>query len=239
MHSSNAVVGRSRFPIAKPTITIRFRSVCLVKITDTVSADRLGREGCAYFPEARWRHRPMSEGWPPGLCGRTRVQTEAIWHRLNGPFPGGYGTGAGIASICHFGDLHRAGDLYREAAAPACWTAGRPVRVLRCRLIASLHGIARKHLEPWPRDRRPLPPPGCRGANGGIRQVPACASAALDEASLPGLSSRRLQARGAGQGPDDLPRGQEFLDYTHRRSAAPAPSKSSAGVVLAGGTAGP
>ncbi len=86
-------------PVAyqEPTDHNRFRSVCLVKITD--SDGRVGwGEACSYFPEATRATAAIIDGLAPLVIGQNPQHTEAIWHQLKA-HSWWYGTGVGIASF--------------------------------------------------------------------------------------------------------------------------------------------
>ncbi|KPP83679.1 MAG: L-alanine-DL-glutamate epimerase and related enzymes of enolase superfamily [Rhodobacteraceae bacterium HLUCCA08] len=122
----------------EPTDHNRFRSVCLVKITDTDGRTGWG-EGCAYFPEATLATARIVEGMAPLVVGQNPLQTEAIWHRLK-DHSWWYGTGAGIASIAISGIDIALWDLKgKQLGASVLDLLGGPVRDA-LPAIASLHG---------------------------------------------------------------------------------------------------
>ena len=87
-------------PVAyqEPTDHNRFRSVCLVKITD--SDGRVGwGEACSYFPEATRATAAIIDGLAPLVIGQNPQHSEAIWHQLKA-HSWWYGTGGGDCVFC-------------------------------------------------------------------------------------------------------------------------------------------
>ena len=122
----------------EPTDHNRFRSVCLVKITDTDGRIGWG-EGCAYFPEATLATAKIVEGLSDHVVGQSPLHVEAIWHKLKA-HTWWYGTGAGIASIAISGIDIALWDLKGKVlGARVLDLLGGPVRE-RLPAIASLHG---------------------------------------------------------------------------------------------------
>lgn len=81
----------------EPTDHNRFRSVCLVKITD--DEGRIGwGECCTYFPEASRAAAPLVDGLAEFVVGRDPLHTEAIW-RATREHAWWYGTDSGIAAM--------------------------------------------------------------------------------------------------------------------------------------------
>ncbi len=122
----------------EPTDHNRFRSVCLVKITD--SDGRVGwGEACAYFPEATLAVTKIIEGLAPIVIGQHPLHVEAIWLKLK-EHSWWYGTGAGIASLAISGIDIALWDLKGKALQTSVLDLlGGPVRD-RLPAIASLHG---------------------------------------------------------------------------------------------------
>lgn len=122
----------------EPTDHNRFRSVCLVKITD--SDGRVGwGEACAYFPEATLAVTKIVEGLAPIVIGQTPLHTEAIWLKLK-EHSWWYGTGAGIASLAISGIDIALWDLKgKQLQTSVLDLLGGPVRN-QLPAIASLHG---------------------------------------------------------------------------------------------------
>ena len=81
----------------EPTDHDRFRSVCLVRITDTDGRIGWG-ESCAYFPEASLATAKIIEGLAEIVIGEKILNHESIWLKLK-EHTWWYGTGSGIASI--------------------------------------------------------------------------------------------------------------------------------------------
>lgn len=128
------------FPVSyrEPTDHNRFRSVCLVKITDKDGRVGWG-EGCAYFPEATLATAKIVEGLAELVVGQSALHTETIWHKLKA-HSWWYGTGAGIASIAIAGIDIALWDLKgKQLGARVLDLLGGPVRD-RLPAIASLHG---------------------------------------------------------------------------------------------------
>lgn len=122
----------------EPTDHNRFRSVCLVKITDRDGRVGWG-ESCAYFPEATLATARIIEGLAPIVIGRNPMHTEAIWHDLK-QHSWWYGTGAGIASIAISGIDIALWDLKgKQLGVSVLDLLGGPVRDT-LPAIASLHG---------------------------------------------------------------------------------------------------
>ncbi len=122
----------------EPTDHNRFRSVCLVKITD--SDGRVGwGEACAYFPEATLAVTKIVEGLAPIVIGQPPLHTEAIWLKLK-EHSWWYGTGAGIASLAISGIDIALWDLKgKQLQTSVLDLLGGPVRN-QLPAIASLHG---------------------------------------------------------------------------------------------------
>ncbi|MBO6639342.1 MAG: mandelate racemase/muconate lactonizing enzyme family protein [Roseitalea sp.] len=128
------------FPVSyrEPTDHNRFRSVCLVKITDSDGAFGWG-EGCAYFPEATRAAQKLIEGFAPLVVGESPLHIERIWLKLK-EHSWWYGTGAGIASIAISAIDIALWDLKgKRLNASVLDLLGGPVRD-RLPAIASLHG---------------------------------------------------------------------------------------------------
>ena len=122
----------------EPTDHNRFRSVCLVKITDADGRVGWG-ESCAYFPEATRATAKIIEGLAPLVEGRDALHTEAIWHSLK-DHSWWYGTGAGIASIAISGIDIALWDLKgKQLGVSVLDLLGGPVQD-KLPAIASLHG---------------------------------------------------------------------------------------------------
>lgn len=122
----------------EPTDHNRFRSVCLVKITDTDGRVGWG-ECCAYFPEATLATTKIIEGLAPIVIGQNPLHIEAIWHKLK-EHSWWYGTGAGIASIAISGIDIALWDLKGKLLGVSVLDLlGGPVRTA-LPAIASLHG---------------------------------------------------------------------------------------------------
>lgn len=122
----------------EPTDHNRFRSVCLVKITDTDGRIGWG-ESCAYFPEATLSTTKIIEGLAPIVIGQNPLHTETIWHKLK-EHSWWYGTGAGIASIAISGIDIALWDLKgKQLGVSVLDLLGGPVREA-LPAIASLHG---------------------------------------------------------------------------------------------------
>lgn len=122
----------------EPTDHNRFRSVCLVKITDTDGRVGWG-EACTYFPEATRAAAQIIAGLAPLVVGQSPVQTEAIWQQLHA-HSWWYGTGAGIAAMAISGIDIALWDLKgKQLDTSVLDLLGGPVRE-RLPAIASLHG---------------------------------------------------------------------------------------------------
>ncbi|MFV0335025.1 MAG: mandelate racemase/muconate lactonizing enzyme family protein [Tropicimonas sp.] len=122
----------------EPTDHNRFRSVCLVRITDTDGRVGWG-EACTYFPEATRAAVPIIEGLADIVIGQSPLHTEAIWHKLREQ-TWWYGTGAGIASMAISGIDIALWDLKgKQLGASVLDLLGGPARE-RLPAIASLHG---------------------------------------------------------------------------------------------------
>jgi L-alanine-DL-glutamate epimerase-like enolase superfamily enzyme len=137
VHSVEAI------PVAyrEPTDHNRFRSVCLVKITDTDGRVGWG-ESCAYFPEASRAAGKIIEGLAPLVIGQSPLHTETIWLKMK-EHSWWYGTGAGIVSIAISGIDIALWDLKgKQLNARVLDLLGGPVRD-RLPAIASLHGTYR------------------------------------------------------------------------------------------------
>lgn len=128
------------FPVSyqEPTDHNRYRSVCLVKITDTDGRVGWG-ESCAYFPEATLATAKIIEGLAQIVIGQNTLHTEAIWHKLK-EHSWWYGTGSGIASIAISGIDIALWDLKgKQLGLSVLDLLGGPVRD-KLPAIASLHG---------------------------------------------------------------------------------------------------
>lgn len=122
----------------EPTDHNRFRSVCLVKITDTDGRIGWG-EACAYFPEATFATAKIIDGMADIVIGQNPLHTEAIWYKLK-DHSWWYGTGAGIASIAISGIDIALWDLKgKQLGVSVLDLLGGPVRDT-LPAIASLHG---------------------------------------------------------------------------------------------------
>ena len=122
----------------EPTDHNRFRSVCLVKITDTDGRVGWG-EACSYFPEATRAAACIIEGMAELVVGQSPLHTEAIWHKLK-DHSWWYGTGAGTASMAISGIDIALWELNGiQLGASVLDLLGGPVRE-RLPAIASLHG---------------------------------------------------------------------------------------------------
>ena len=122
----------------EPTDHNRFRSVCLVKITD--SDGRVGwGEACSYFPEATLAAAKIVDGLAQIVIGQLALHTEAIWLKLK-DHSWWYGTGAGLVSIAISGIDIALWDLKgKQLGVSVLDLLGGPVRD-RLPAIASLHG---------------------------------------------------------------------------------------------------
>ena len=128
------------FPVSyqEPTDHNRYRSVCLVKITDTDGRVGWG-ECCAYFPEATLATAKIVEGFAQVVIGQNTLHTEAIWYKLK-EHSWWYGTGSGIASIAISGIDIALWDLKgKQLGLSVLDLLGGPVRD-KLPAIASLHG---------------------------------------------------------------------------------------------------
>ncbi len=128
------------FPVSyqEPTDHNRYRSVCLVKITDTDGRVGWG-ECCAYFPEATLATAKIVEGLAQVVIGQNTLHTEAIWYKLK-EHSWWYGTGSGIASIAISGIDIALWDLKgKQLGLSVLDLLGGPVRD-KLPAIASLHG---------------------------------------------------------------------------------------------------
>ncbi len=128
----------------EPTDHNRYRSVCLVRVTD-----RDGRVGwgecCSYFPEATLATAKLVEGLAEIVVGLNPLHTEAIWRALK-DHTWWYGAGAGIASIAISGIDIALWDLKGKIlGASVLDLLGGPVRD-HLPAIASLHGT-KVHIE--------------------------------------------------------------------------------------------
>ncbi|MEM1065741.1 MAG: mandelate racemase/muconate lactonizing enzyme family protein [Pseudomonadota bacterium] len=122
----------------EPTDHNRFRSVCLVKITDADGRVGWG-EACTYFPEASRAAAHIVEGFAPLVIGQSPYHIEAIWHTLKA-HSWWYGTGTGIASFAISGIDIALWDLKgKQLNASVLELLGGPVRE-HLPAIASLHG---------------------------------------------------------------------------------------------------
>ena len=122
----------------EPTDHDRFRSVCLVRITD--SDGRIGwGECCAYFPEASLATAKIVEGLAEIVVGERILNHESIWLKLK-EHTWWYGTGSGIASIAISGIDIALWDLKGKLLETSVLDLlGGPVHE-RLPAIASLHG---------------------------------------------------------------------------------------------------
>ncbi len=122
----------------EPTDHNRYRSVCLVKITDTDGRVGWG-ESCSYFPEATLATAKIVEGLGQIIIGQNALHTEAIWYKLK-EHSWWYGTGSGIASIAISGVDIALWDLKgKQLGVSVLDLLGGPVRDT-LPAIASLHG---------------------------------------------------------------------------------------------------
>lgn len=122
----------------EPTDHNRFRSVCLVKITDTDGRVGWG-EACTFFPEASRAAAKIIEGLADLVIGQSAQHVETIWHSLK-QHTWWYGTGAGIVSFAISGIDIALWDLKgKQLGASVLDLLGGPVRD-RLPAIASLHG---------------------------------------------------------------------------------------------------
>ncbi|MFV0384991.1 mandelate racemase/muconate lactonizing enzyme family protein [Paracoccus sp. (in: a-proteobacteria)] len=122
----------------EPTDHNRFRSVCLVRITDSDGRTGWG-EACAFFPEATLAAAKIVEGMAPLVIGQNPLHTEAIWLKLKDQ-SWWYGTGSGIASLAISGIDIALWDLKgKQLGVSVLDLLGGPVRD-RLPAIASLHG---------------------------------------------------------------------------------------------------
>ncbi len=122
----------------EPTDHNRFRSVCLVKITDAEGRVGWG-EACTYFPEASRAAAQIIEGFAPLVIGQSPRDIEAIWQALKA-HSWWYGTGTGIASFAISGIDIALWDLKgKQLGTSVLDLLGGPVREA-LPAIASLHG---------------------------------------------------------------------------------------------------
>lgn len=122
----------------EPTDHNRFRSVCLVKITDTDGRVGWG-EACTFFPEASRAAAKIIEGLADLVIGQSAQHVETIWRSLK-EHTWWYGTGAGIVSFAISGIDIALWDLKgKQLGASVLDLLGGPVRD-RLPAIASLHG---------------------------------------------------------------------------------------------------
>jgi L-alanine-DL-glutamate epimerase-like enolase superfamily enzyme len=122
----------------EPTDHNRYRSVCLVKITDAEGRTGWG-ECCTYFPEATRAAVKIVEGLAAIVVGQNALHTEAIWLKLK-EHSWWYGTGAGIASLAISGIDIALWDLKGKTLGVSVLDLlGGPVRE-NLPAIASLHG---------------------------------------------------------------------------------------------------
>lgn len=128
------------FPVSyqEPTDHNRFRSVCLVKITDKEGRVGWG-ECCAYFPEATLAAAKLVEGLAEIVVGQNVLHTQTIWRKLH-EHSWWYGTGAGLASIAISGIDIALWDLKGKALnVSVLELLGGPAHD-KMPAIASLHG---------------------------------------------------------------------------------------------------
>ena len=87
------------FPVSyqEPTDHNRFRSVCLVKITDSEGRSGWG-ECCTYFPEASKAAAELVKGLTPIVVGRSPLHTNDIWREMR-VHTWWYGSGQGLCSM--------------------------------------------------------------------------------------------------------------------------------------------
>ena len=122
----------------EPTDHDRFRSVCLVRITDTDGRIGWG-ECCAYFPEASLATAKIVEGLADIVVGERILNHESIWLKLK-EHTWWYGTGSGIASVAISGIDIALWDLKGKLLETSVLDLlGGPVHE-RLPAIASLHG---------------------------------------------------------------------------------------------------
>ena len=122
----------------EPTDHNRFRSVCLVRITDKDGRVGWG-EACSYFPEATLAAARIIEGLSGLVVGRNPLHTEAVWLKLK-DHTWWYGTGFGVASLAISGIDIALWDLKgKQLNTGVLDLLGGPVRS-RLPAIASLHG---------------------------------------------------------------------------------------------------
>lgn len=122
----------------EPTDHNRFRSVCLVRITDKDGRVGWG-EACSYFPEATLAAARIIEGLSGLVVGRNPLHTEAVWLKLK-DHTWWYGTGSGVASLAISGIDIALWDLKgKQLNTGVLDLLGGPVRS-RLPAIASLHG---------------------------------------------------------------------------------------------------
>lgn len=122
----------------EPTDHNRFRSVCLVKITDSDGAIGWG-EACTYFPEATLAASKLIKGWADLIVGQNPMHVEKIWTNIK-EHSWWYGTGTGVASIALSGIDIALWDLKGKLLnASVLDLLGGPVRD-KLPAIASLHG---------------------------------------------------------------------------------------------------
>ncbi len=122
----------------EPTDHNRFRSVCLVKISDDEGRAGWG-ECCTYFPEASLAARHLVDGFADRLVGRSPLETETIWLELR-DHAWWYGTDAGIAAMAISGIDIALWDLKgKQLGTRVVDLLGGPVRD-KLPAIASLHG---------------------------------------------------------------------------------------------------
>lgn len=128
------------FPVSyrEPTDHNRFRSVCLVRITDSDGAQGWG-EACTYFPEATLAAHAITKGLGELIIGQNPLHVEAIWLKLKEQ-SWWYGTGSGIASMAISGIDIALWDLKGKLLGVSVLDLlGGPVRE-KLPAIASLHG---------------------------------------------------------------------------------------------------
>lgn len=126
----------------EPTDHNRFRSVCLVKITD--EEGRIGwGECCTYFHEASRAAAPLVDGLAELVVGRDPLHTEAIWQDMRA-HAWWYGTDSGIAAMAISGIDIALWDLKGKIlGARIVDLLGGPVHDA-LPAIASLHGTHEK-----------------------------------------------------------------------------------------------
>lgn len=182
----------------EPTDHNRFRSVCLVKITDTDGRVGWG-ECCTYFPEATLAASKIVEGLAAIVIGQNPLHTEAVWHKLK-DHSWWYGTGAGIASMAISGIDIALWDLKgKQLNTSVLDLLGGPVRD-RLPAIASLHGTHHS-IEHMAEEIAGHTATGLHGAKVGFGKA-GNAHLGFDEARDLEFVDKVSGGHGAGQGPD-------------------------------------